>query len=83
MQHKIFCIREFSKSESATAVQRAFRRKFNIEPPTRKSIYRCNKQFEETGSLRKGKSPGRSPVPKENLERIRVSFERRPMKSTG
>ena len=25
MQHKIFCVREFIKTESATAVQRAFR----------------------------------------------------------
>jgi hypothetical protein len=24
MQHKIFCVREFIKTESATAVQRAF-----------------------------------------------------------
>jgi hypothetical protein len=37
-QHKIFCIREFSKTESATAVQRAFRRRFNIPPPTRKKF---------------------------------------------
>jgi hypothetical protein len=55
IQHKIFCIREFSKSEYVTAVQRAFRRKFNIQPPTRQSIYRWNKQFDETGFLRKGK----------------------------
>ncbi|PNF15394.1 hypothetical protein B7P43_G01012 [Cryptotermes secundus] len=78
MQHKIFCIREFSKSESATVVQRAF----NIQPPTRKNIYLWNKQFDETGSLCKGKSPGRSHVSEENVERIRVSFERSPMKST-
>ena len=30
MQHKIFCVREFIKTESATAVQRAFRLRFNI-----------------------------------------------------
>ena len=33
MQHKIFCVREFIKTESATAVQRAFRLRFNIQPP--------------------------------------------------
>ncbi|PNF22210.1 hypothetical protein B7P43_G04466 [Cryptotermes secundus] len=82
MKHKIFCIREFSKSESATAVQCAFRRKFNIQPPMRKSIYRWNKEFDETGSLCKGKSPGPSCVSEENVERIRGSFERSPMKST-
>ena len=33
MQHKIFCVREFIKTESATAVQRAFRLRFSIQPP--------------------------------------------------
>ena len=32
MQHKIFCVRELIKTESATAVQRAFRLRFNIHP---------------------------------------------------
>jgi len=32
MQHKIVCVREFIKTESATAVQRAFRLRFNIQP---------------------------------------------------
>ena len=32
MQHKIFCVCEFINSESATAVQRAFRLRFNIQP---------------------------------------------------
>jgi len=41
MQHKIFCVRE-----SATAVQRRFRLRFNIQPPTRKSICLWNHKFE-------------------------------------
>ncbi|PNF18501.1 hypothetical protein B7P43_G09037 [Cryptotermes secundus] len=82
MKHKISCIRECSKSESVTAVQGAFRRKFNIQPLARKSIYRWNKQFDETGSLCNGKSPGRSRVSEDNVERIRMSFERNLMKST-
>ena len=49
MQHKIFCVREFIKTESATAVQRAFRLRFNIQPPTMKSICRWNHQFEQIG----------------------------------
>ncbi|KAJ4449811.1 hypothetical protein ANN_01217 [Periplaneta americana] len=61
---------------------RAFRRKFNVTPPTRKSIYHWNKQFDETGSLNKGKSPGRPRVSEENVDRIRATFERSPMKST-
>jgi len=56
MQHNIFCVREFIKSESATAVQRAFRLRFNIQPPTRKSICLWNYQFEQIGCLCKGKS---------------------------
>ena len=47
MQHKIFCVREFIKTESATAVQRAFRLRFNILPPfinSIVSIIKCNLQ---------------------------------------
>jgi len=46
------CVREFIKTESVTAVQRAFRLRFNIQPPTRKSICRrWNHQFEQIGCL--------------------------------
>jgi hypothetical protein len=51
MQNKIFCINEFIISESATAMQRAFRLRFNIEPSTKKSTRRWNRQFQQTGSL--------------------------------
>jgi len=47
MQRKIFCVREFIKTESATAVQRAFCLRFNIQPSTRKSICCWNHQFEQ------------------------------------
>jgi len=56
MQHKIFYVREFIKTESATAVQRAFRLRFNIQPPTRRSFCRWNHQFEQIGCLCKGKA---------------------------
>ena len=82
MQHEIFCSREFIKSESATAVQRAFRLRFNIQPPTRKSICRWNHQFEQIGCLCKGKSSGRPRVSEEKVRRIQESFERSPRKST-
>ena len=82
-QHKIFCFREFIKTESATAVQRAFRLRFNIQPPTRKSICRKNHQFEQTGRLCKDKSSGRLHASEENVRRIRKSFESSPrIKST-
>jgi len=56
---RFFWVREFIKTESATAVQRAFRLRFNIQPPTRKTICRWNHQFEQIGCLCKGKSSGR------------------------
>jgi len=40
-----FCVRKFIKTESVTAWQRAFRLRFNIQPPTRKSVCRWNHQF--------------------------------------
>ena len=82
MQHKIFYFRELIKTESATAVQRVFRLRLNIQHPTRKSICRWNHQFEQIGCLCKGKSSGRPRVSEENVKRIQESFERSPRKST-
>ena len=82
MQLKIFCVREFIKTESANAVQRAVRLRFNIQPPTRKNICRRNHQFEQIGCLCKGKSYGRPRVSEENVRRFQESFERSPRKST-
>jgi len=82
MQHKIFCVHEFIKTESATAVQRAFHLRFNIQPPTRKSICHWNNQFEQIGCLCKGKSSGRPHVSEENVRQIKESFEHSPCKST-
>jgi len=80
MQHKIFCVREFIKTELATAVQRAFRLRFDIQPPTRKSICRWNHKFEQISCLCKGKSSGRPRVSEENVRRIQENFERSPRK---
>jgi len=77
-----FCVREFIKTESATAVQRAFRLRFNIQPPTRKNICHWNHQFEQIGCLCKGKSSGQPRVSEENVRRIQKSFERSPRNST-
>ena len=82
MEHKIFCVLEFIKTESATAVQRAFRLRLNIQPSTRKSICRWKHQFEQIGCLYKGKCSGRPRVSEENVRRIQESFERSPRKST-
>ena len=77
-----FCVLRFIKTESATAVQRAFCLRFNIQPPTRKKICRWNHQFEQVGCLCKGKSSSRPRVSEENVRRIQESFERSPRKST-
>ena len=81
MRHKIYAFVDFMKTKSATAVQRAFRLRFNIQPPTRMNICRRNQQFEQISCLCKGKSSGRPRVSEENLRRIKVSFERSPRKS--
>ena len=82
MQHKIFCVREFIKTESATAVQHVFLFCFDIQPPMRKSICHWNHQFEQIGCLCKGKSSGWPRVSEENVRRIQESFEHSPRKST-
>ena len=82
MQRKIFSVREFIKTGSANAVQRSFRLRFNIQPPTRKSICRWNHQFEQICCPCKGKSSGPSSVSEENVRRIEKSFERSPRMST-
>jgi len=41
-----FCVRVLIKTESATADQRAFLLRFNIQPPTRKCICRWNHHYE-------------------------------------
>ena len=79
---RFFCVREFIKTESAPALQRAFRLRFNIQPPTRKNICRWNHQFEQRGCLCKGKSSGRPRVSEENVRWTKESFERSPRKST-
>ena len=68
IQHSFFsCIREFIKTQSPTAVHRAFRLRFNIQPSTKKSICGWNHQFEQIGCLCKGKSSGRPRVSQEDV----------------
>jgi len=69
MQHKIFCVREFIKTESAT-VQRG--RAFVVGITNLSKYAVCVKE----------KSSGRPRVSEENMRRIQESFERSPRKST-
>jgi len=63
-------------------VQRAFRRHYGIDAPLAKNIRRWYKQFQETGCLCKGKSPGRPRTSEENVRRIQEAYQRSPRKST-
>jgi len=65
-------------------VQRAFKRKFNVDPPTNKSILKWHRNFIERGCIcdqRKGHS-GRPSVSEQVVDRVRESFLRSPRKST-
>jgi hypothetical protein len=57
-----WCVLQLAEIESATAVQRAFRTQFHMEPPSRISIYAWYKKFEQKGCICKGKSPGQPSV---------------------
>ncbi|PNF18241.1 hypothetical protein B7P43_G16516 [Cryptotermes secundus] len=67
-QQKAFCVLEFAKTNSVVTVQRAFRRRFGINPPCSKNIRRWFRQFQESGCLCKGKSPGRPRVSEEQMD---------------
>ncbi|PNF42612.1 hypothetical protein B7P43_G01283 [Cryptotermes secundus] len=82
-QQKAFCVLEFAKTNSVVTAQRAFRRRFGINQPCPKNIRRWFRQFQESGCLCKGKSPGRPRVSEEQVARIRAAFERSPRKSTN
>ncbi|GFV54628.1 uncharacterized protein TNCV_3578812 [Trichonephila clavipes] len=57
-KQKAFCVLQFAKTESAVTVQRAFRIKFDCQPPNHNIILKLYHQFETTGCLCKGKSTG-------------------------
>jgi len=82
MQHKAFSVLKFSKTWSVIMVQRAFRRRYGIDPPLAKNVRRWYKQFQETGCLYKGKSPGRPRTSQENVHRIQEAYQRSLRKST-
>lgn len=83
-QQRSWCVLEFSKTSSVTAVQRAFRRLHHVKPPTNKSILKWYNDFRDKGCIcdqRKGHS-GRPSVSEEVVDRVRQTFLRSPKKST-
>ncbi|PNF29624.1 hypothetical protein B7P43_G16676 [Cryptotermes secundus] len=77
-QQKAFCVLEFAKTNSVFTVQR-----FGIDLPCPKNIRRWFRQFQESGCLCKGKSPGQLRVSEEQVVRIHAAFERSLRKSTN
>jgi hypothetical protein len=67
--------------KAVVTVQRNFRRVYQKDAPTDKSIRKWYQQFQETSSVMKGHSPGRPSTSQNNTERIRVAFQRSPKRS--
>ncbi|KAG8243980.1 hypothetical protein J6590_032463 [Homalodisca vitripennis] len=80
-EHKAFCVLRFAKTESVVTEQRAFRIKFESDPPSDDSMRRWYHQFESTGCLCKEKSTGRPSVNEDRVERVRENFTRISLKS--
>jgi hypothetical protein len=81
-QHGSWCVLQLAKKESVTAMQRAFRVQFHMEPPSRVSIYAWYKKFEHKMWICKNKRPGRPSVSDATVDRVRACFQCSPHKST-
>ena len=71
------------KKNSVVTVQRAFKLKFNVDPPTNKFILKWHRIFIERGCIcdqRKGYS-GQPSVSEQVVDRVRESFLCSPRKS--
>jgi len=83
-QQRSWCVLEFHKTNNVVTVRRAFKLKFNVDPPANKSILKWHRNFTERGCIcdqRKGHS-GRPSVSEQVVDRVRESFLRSPRKST-
>jgi len=83
-QQRSWWLLEFHKTNSAVTVQRTFKLKFNVDPPTKKSILKWHRNFIERGCMsdqRKGHS-GRPSVSEQVVDCVRESFLCSPRKST-
>lgn len=79
----MFCVQHFLRHQSVTVVRRAFRSRFGVKAPHYHSIMRWCKQFENTGSIHKGKPTGRPRTPNDSVDRVRQAFENTPIMSTN
>jgi len=83
-QQRGWCVLEFNKTNSVVTGQRAFKRKFNVDPPTNKSILKWHRNFIERGCIcdQRKEHSGRPSVSEQVVDRVRESFLRSPRKST-
>lgn len=87
LQAKIFVVEKFANLQSITAVQRAFRAEFGDrgrgDAPSRLTIRRWIRKWQDQGSVRNKKGMGRrrSVRNAENIERVRNAFEHSPKRS--
>jgi hypothetical protein len=81
-QRKVQCMLWLAELKSITRVQRRARKEWNVDPPTRKSIYEWDKSLRETGSLvsHAGKH-NKHHVTEVTVDRVRESFSSSPPKS--
>ena len=92
-QQRGWCVLEFHKTSSVETVQRAFRRKFNVDTTTYKSILKWHRNFIERGCIcdqRKGHSGrpsssqlGHAGYAAESLVRVRLSHRCLPSNKKG
>lgn len=87
VQHRVFAVQEYIRTESIVAVRRAFRLHFRIAPrhviPDRNRILQWVNQFRTTGSVLAIKH-GRpiNVTTEENVQRVRASVLESPRRST-
>ena len=51
LEERIRCVRFYSMYDKASSIQKAWRKEFGTDPPSRKTIAALNKKFDETGSV--------------------------------
>jgi hypothetical protein len=81
-QRKVQCVLWLAELKSVTRVQRRATKEWNVDPPTRKSIYDWDKTLREMGSLvsHAGKHH-KQHVTEVTVDRVRELFSRSPRKS--
>ena len=80
-QEKAQCVSWFIETKSDVQTQRNYRSKYGRDSPSRPSIRLWHKKFMETGTVFDTRRSGRPRTSEENIDRVRQSFQRSPMKS--